>query len=640
MDKRIYCADVEGDNLLSDLTKLYCASWQEVDETGKEISKPFTLTDMKEIAAMYADPNNILIMHNGVGYDGPAVEKVLKIKVEAEIIDTLYLSWYLYPKEIKHGLAYWGETLGIAKPEIDDWTNLDIEDYVHRCEEDVRIQTALWQQMWKHLMLLYKNSNAVWRMARHLSFKAKVLQMQEKSRWKLDVSGTEAAYDMFEQKFLEAKSALEERMPDNPIYKKKSRPAKPFKVNGDMSAHGIKWKDFCLEHGIDFDSREEHKYIAGYKDPNAGSSTQLKSWLNKLGWVPESFKYVRDKETNEQRVVPQVKNQETEELCESIVKLIDKEPALEHLKEMSIVKHRMSVVNGFLKNCDDDGFIYAANQGLTNTLRLKHKICVNIPSTRKPYGALIRGLLTVRSKNFELCGSDMSSLEDRTKQHYMWKHDPEYVTDMMQPGFDPHCDMALAANLMTDDDVKFYKSFDKENGNDEEYAKHSKLALIRHAGKGTNYAATYGATGPTIARAAGVDESVGDILHEAYWSRNWSLIAIAEECMVKNSRGMKWLWNPVAKMWFYLKAEKDRFSTLNQGTGTYAFDRWVYYIIEQRPQITAQFHDEVILELKKGNQDAMTDILKKAIDQVNDELQLNRKLDCDVDFGESYAEIH
>jgi hypothetical protein len=103
---------------------------------------------------------------------------------------------------------------------------------------------------------------------------------------------------------------------------------------------------------------------------------------------------------------------------------------------------------------------------------------------------------------------------------------------------------------------------------------------------------------------------------------------------------MKWLWNPVAKMWFYLKAEKDRFSTLNQGTGTYAFDRWVFHILEQRPQITAQFHDEVILELKKGNQDAMTKILKTAIDLVNDELQLNRKLDCDVDFGESYAEIH
>jgi hypothetical protein len=240
----------------------------------------------------------------------------------------------------------------------------------------------------------------------------------------------------------------------------------------------------------------------------------------------------------------------------------------------------------------------------------------------------------------ELCGSDMASLEDRTKQHFMWKHDPEYVKDMMTEGFDPHLDMAKSANLVSDAEIALYKAFDKETATDAQYKVHTGIAGKRHAGKSTNYAATYGATGPTIARSAGVDEAVGDVLHAAYWERNWSLTAIAEECIVKNSRGMKWLWNPVAQLWYYLKAEKDRFSTLNQGTGTFAFDRWVFYILEQRPQLTAQFHDEVILELKCGNRDAMIKILKKAIDQVNEELKLNRALDCDVDFGNSYAEIH
>ena len=133
---------------------------------------------------------------------------------------------------------------------------------------------------------------------------------------------------------------------------------------------------------------------------------------------------------------------------------------------------------------------------------------------------------------------------------------------------------------------------------------------------------------------------MGERLYEAYWKRNWSLIAIADECIVKNSRGVKWLWNPVAKIWMYLKAEKDRFSTLNQSTGTYAFDRWEFYILKRRPQLTAQFHDEVILELRKGNRDAMTGILKDAMADVNNELKLNRELDCDIDFGDNYSEIH
>ena len=113
--------------------------------------------------------------------------------------------------------------------------------------------------------------------------------------------------------------------------------------------------------------------------------------------------------------------------------------------------------------------------------------------------------------------------------------------------------------------------------------------------------------------------SVGEKLHQAYWERNWPLNAIADSCTVKNSRGLQWLWNPVSELWYYLKAEKDRFSTLNQGTATYAFDRWVHYILERRQQLTGQFHDEVILELKIGYRDQMTKLLKDCIGEVNKE---------------------
>jgi len=93
-------------------------------------------------------------------------------------------------------------------------------------------------------------------------------------------------------------------------------------------------------------------------------------------------------------------------------------------------------------------------------------------------------------------------------------------------------------------------------------------------------------------------------------------------------------------MWFYLKAEKDRFSTLNQSTGAFCFDRWLYHVIERRPQLTAQFHDEGVWELKKGNRDQMESLLKAAIGDVNVELKLNRDLDVDVDFADNYAGVH
>lgn len=636
----LYCSDIESDGLLDVISKIWCMSNAELDSNLKLV-RSFTLTDMGEIIEMFEDPDNILIMHNGLSFDGPAIEKVLDIEVKAEIIDTLILSWYLYPKMVKHGLATWGELLGISKPVIDDWENLTLDEYVNRCKEDVRIQTALWRQIWKHLMLLYGDEESCWRAVRHFNFKSRCAALQEVSRWKLDTGNAEKLEVLFSDKFDEARNALDSRMPRVPIIKKKSRPAKAFKGNGEMSVHGIRWGAFCEIHGVDFDSKEEHPYQDGDKKPNAGSSKQVKEWLFSLGWEPETFKFVRNKETGESRNIPQIKNTDTGELCPSIERMISKEPALNYLREMSVVKHRLGVVKGLLKNVDSQGFVKALIQGLTNTTRFKHKVCVNLPSLRKAYGKEIRELLISRNDNVELCGADMASLEDRTKQHYMWPYDPEYVKEMQKEGFDPHLDMALAASLINQDEVDFYKNFNKEAATDADLLRYKDIAdNKRFPGKSTNYAATYGAKGPTIARSAGVSDALGETLYEAYWVRNWSLVAIADACVVKQSRGLKWLWNPVAKLWIYLKADKDKFSTLNQSTGTYCFDRWLFHVLEVRKQITAQFHDEGIWEVKKGNRDAMTKLLKDAVVKVNKELKLNRDLDCDVSFGFSYADIH
>ncbi len=638
----IRSADIEADSLYA--SKIWCLSVTELEEFTKE-TRSYTKTSYEDIKKEMADPNVVWLFHNGHCYDKPTLERLLKCKLEGKLIDTLAVSWYLYPKNNRHGLAWWGEELGISKPEIDDWENLSLEEYVHRCEEDVKIQTKLWKMMWKHLLLLYGNTEEgiqqAWELVMHVSFKLECAALQEKSKWKLNRPEANRLHEMFTEKFEEAKEALEVNMPQVAVFSKKKRPAKPFKKNGELSAHGQKWKDWCGEHGVDFDSLEEHKYQSGWKDPNAGSSQQLKAWLFDMGWEPVTFDFKRDKEDGTIRKIPQIKIRDTGELCPSVEDLISTEPSLEHLREMGIVRHRISVVNGFLNDVDDNDYVRARVQGFTNTLRFKHKVCLNLPSARKKYGAELRGLLEARDQEkYELCGSDMCSLEDRTKQHFMWPFDPDYVRDMMADDFDPHLDMAIAATMMSKLESDVYKNFDKETATPEEYAEHTRLGLIRHPAKSTNYAATYGAGPPTIARAAGVAEHVGVRLHEAYWKRNWSLKAIAESQTIKTSRGLKWLWNPVAKIWIWLKNEKDIFSSLNQSTGTYCFDMWIKEVLKRRRQLTGQFHDEGIWELAVGNREVMEKILKESIAEVNKKLKLNRELDVDVQFGKSYADIH
>ena len=175
---------------------------------------------------------------------------------------------------------------------------------------------------------------------------------------------------------------------------------------------------------------------------------------------------------------------------------------------------------------------------------------------------------------------------------------------------------------------------------DKQAALISKIDAARKKGKATNYSATYGAGGATIARAAGVSEHEGKKLHEAYWRLNWSIPAIADGLTTKTCRRQKWLYNPVSRLWYSLRAEKDRWSTLNQGTGVWCFDTWVKYIREGKMPVIATFHDEVVVLIREENIERASKFLRTTIEKTNRDLKLNRELDIDIQTGKNYAQIH
>ena len=629
--------DVEGDDLKA--TKLWCLSYCFVDngESG-------TLTDYEDMREFLSGTDKNIIGHNWMCWDKPTLERILEIKIKHKVTDTLPVSWYLYPKRMKHGLEVWGEELGVAKPEISDWANLSLEEYCVRCEEDVKINALLWEKMVFDLTKLYRDESSWWKAVDYVTFKMHCLALQEKSKWKLDVPAAEDLIILWEGLIKDARDSLESVMPPVPVKKKKKRPKKPFKGDGTLSAHGIKWKELTDSQGLDFNTTDEVTFVDGSKPPNAGSVTQIKDWLYSLGWEPLNFDFKRDKETGDVRKIPQLKDDKGE-LCKNIIRIAEQYPQLNALVDLGILVHRTGLVSGFLECAEENGgYIIAGAQGFTNTLRLRHKVFLNVPSLRKPWGKEIRGLLIARG-GYELMGSDMASLEDRTKQHYMWPHDPEYVKEMQSEDFDPHCDIAAEAGIMTSKEVAAYKHMSAKDlhevtGKGGVVYVQKDLALKRHGGKGTNYAATYNAGAETIARTAGVPKKVGTTLHKAYWKRNWSLKAIAKECKTRKAHGYGWLWNPVAEIWYWLKNDNDRFSTLNQGTGSYCFDMWIKEVLTIRPQLSGQAHDEGIWEVKIGHREAAERLLRNAVAKVNGDLQLNRELDIDVLFSDSYAGIH
>lgn len=435
--------DCEGDGLKP--TKIHIFSWQEDNIIN-------STDDYNTIGKVLSNEDYYLIGHNIIRWDIPNLERLVSVKCKATLIDTLALSWYLEPNRNKHGLEYWGDDLGIAKPIIEDWHNLSKKEYQYRCESDVKITVKLWNYLKDRLIELYGNSDDAFKLIKYLMFKMHCAMLAEKSGWKLDIEKTKTNLSILQKIKKDKEDSLKEVMPRVPVVVKKNRPAKERKLDNSLTVAGEKWYNECRNQGLNPEDVHTIEVIKEYKEPNPNSHSQLKDWLFSLGWQPCTFKTNSKKEE-----VPQITKLDGPEVVPSIEKLFDKEPALESLNGLFVINHRISILKGFLENVDENGYVQAEIAGFTNTLRFKHSSpLVNLPGINTPYGEYIRPCL-IAEEGSELCGSDMAGLEDRTKQNFIYEYDKDYVESMMSKDWDPHLDLAVLAGLITEDEVKFYK---------------------------------------------------------------------------------------------------------------------------------------------------------------------------------------
>ena len=611
--------DVEANGLLDQATKIHCLSYT---SDGKDYKTIFDYSDMRDLLLS----QHGLVGHNIVRYDVPLIEKILGIKLKARLFDTLPMSWVLNLNRPKHGLESFGEDFGVPKPQIDDWSNLTNEEYAHRCTEDVKINWLLWQDLLKRFMFIYKSKLELDKFFRYLEFKMDCAASAEKVGWKLDVELAEKCVaDLTKQK-ADKEAELISVMPKRKVTTKKSRPKNCFKKDGTASAHGQRWFDLLQENGLPLHFDDEVEVIKKWEDPNPNSTDQVKDWLYSLGWEPCTFKYDKNKETGEERKIPQVRKEG--ELTDSVKLIAETNPMVEVLEGLTVIQHRLGIFQGFL-DCEKNGYVMAEIDGLTNTLRFKHKKpLVNLPGVDRPWGKEIRGCLTAPT-GYVLCGADMTSLEDTTKRHYMQPYDPDYVHEMSQLGFDPHLDLAKHAGAIKQSDIDAYNRNERDD-----------LKAMRKNYKVVNYSATYGVGAAKLSRTTGMNIPQAQSLLDAYWNRNWSVKKFSEDQKIRQINGEMWVQNPVSGFWHSLRYEKDVFSTLNQSTGAYCFEKWVAYYRTRRQNIIGQFHDESINLVKEGEQNAHSDILNWAIEKLNQELKLNVDLGIDIQYGQRYSDVH
>jgi len=610
--------DIETDGLLDEMTKIHVMSWS--NDMG-EVKHTHDYDEMRYVLLN----TGTLVGHNTIRFDIPAVEKLLGIKVKARLIDTLALSWYINHTRMKHGLEGYGEEYGVPKPVIKDWNTLTPQEYAHRCDEDVKINNRLWRDLDLKLNKLYKDTpEDKDRLIDYLSFKLDCAREQEELRWKLDVPKAQAAYDEISRLKEEKVEQLADAMPKRILERMATKPKVMHKKDGELSSHGEKWVALCKEYKQSV-TTIGFKVKTGEERGNPNSNDQVKDWLRSLGWEPRTFKFVRDKKSGDTRQIEQVRK--GSDLCQSVRELSSNDPAVDLLDGLTVLTHRAGILKSFLEG-HTDGYLQASVAGLTNTFRFKHfKPLVNLPSVDKPYGDVIRGCL-IAPEGYVLCGADMTSLEDTTKRHYMKPLDPDYVNEMSREGFDPHLDLALHAGLIKQSDIDMHNSGERS------------LKELRKNYKVVNYSATYGIGAAALARGTGMSKKASQTLLDAFWSRNWAIEKVASGAKTRELFEGMWLKNPVSGFWHSLRSEKDRFSTLNQSTGVFCFDTWVALCRKNGIKCVGQFHDEVIALVERGKEGHVEEVMHDAAIKLNEKVKLNVPLGTDVQFGNTYADIH
>ena len=155
--------DIETNGFLADLTTIHCIVAYDLDTTTLYRFRP---KEIREGIALLQSAD-VLIAHNGIKFDIPAIQKLYPDFKPKQVIDTLVCSRLIWsnvkdldfshfrktlpPRFIgSHSLKAWGYRLGEHKGEYGEKDNAwdkFTEEMLTYCEQDVRVTVNLYNKV-------------------------------------------------------------------------------------------------------------------------------------------------------------------------------------------------------------------------------------------------------------------------------------------------------------------------------------------------------------------------------------------------------------------------------------------------------------------------------------------------------------
>ncbi len=408
----IWVADLEANGLLDTATKVHCGVFRNY-KTG-EIHKfyPGSHDDYVKAMLSFMDTIKVLVMHNGIGYDWPLLEKLYGYSFKGKKIDTLIMSRLFNPdrrlpfncpnkRAGPHSVEAWGYRVGRGKPEHDDWENFS-EAMLHRCSEDVEIQCLIYDKLLEEM----RATGADWRNALAMSHKLfEIVQKQEEYGWLVDRPYAERCIRLLTEWMDRIDRHVGPRLPKVlEVGETKSQGeykyvAKPFKKDGTYAKATEDWISSVGLNATERPVLGPYTRIS-FRPLDLGKRNETVDFLLKSGWIPKEWN------TNDagERTSPKLSKTETFEGVQgSMGRLIAKRV---------VCRQRRGIIEGWLRAIRPDGRLPGRITGLANTGRAKHAVIVNVPGPGAFFGKQMRKIFIAKD-GYVLIGTDAASCQDR-----------------------------------------------------------------------------------------------------------------------------------------------------------------------------------------------------------------------------------
>jgi len=474
--------DIETDGLLDTVSKFHCAVIIDFFTKEETWYRPWDfqqyINDLEEEAAK---PDGLLVFHNGIKYDHPALiklaDKVLDHKLdipENKIFDTLVACRLIY-SNIKdtdagllrsgkitgklygsHALKAWGMRLGFYKGDYGEqeaaWETFN-EPMMEYCAQDVRVTLRLLEKIMGDTYYFPKEGE--WLDCIRLEHKAAwALAEMERNGYPFDTEGAERLYSELASERELAKIRLLKKFGSWYTPKGGTQAFKHPTTGVELhkyprvkypKAGGIYKKTTGKGGKKLLDTRlyvEDRPYTPiEFVTFNPSSRQHIIKVLTDNGWEPIEFTDAG------QPVV------DDEQLSHVRLEDPDAQECIELIRRYLMLQKRIGQLaegdNAWLRLVKSDGMIHGSvnpNGAVTGRATHAWPNIAQVPASGAEYGSACRGLFGAGHVDWFQVGVDASGLELRCLGHFMSPYDDGAYIDVILNG-DIHWTNAIAAGL-------------------------------------------------------------------------------------------------------------------------------------------------------------------------------------------------